>query len=495
MGNDSERMNYSFEPMDDQPLYDQPQFDPWEQPATSRQPQKKEKKQTWKIILVLVAVAIVAAVAGALLSGVIRDISDKNAARLAEKSEAEAAPTMAEQEAEPKEEEQHYELAATPLPKKLRSNSANKSLTPKEVYAMNVGAVCGITTQVTTNIWGQTAVTACSGSGFVLTEDGYVITNNHVVEDATSVTVTLYDGTEYEAQIIGTDSMNDVALLKIEAEGLQTVGIADSDKIEVGEECIAIGNPLGELTFTMTAGYISALDREINTDGKPINMLQTDAAINSGNSGGPLFDMDGNVIGITTAKYSGSTSTGTSIEGIGFAIPINDVMRNIYDLQEYGYVKNRPYLGVTLKDLDSATAKNYNLPVGPIIQTVNEGSCAEKADIRQGDIILGYDGKEIESYTELVSALNHNRAGDTVTVKIYRAGAEMDLELTLDERPQQSEIDAIEEEANSQTQQGQSQQPQVIRPDQDGDGSDQYGYSYGNPYGFSDPFGFFNFGY
>jgi S1-C subfamily serine protease len=187
------------------------------------------------------------------------------------------------------------------------------------------------------------------------------------IEDANSVKVTLYNGKEYDAKLVGTDSVNDVALLKIEATGLQAVTVGDSDKIEVGEQVVAIGNPLGELTFTMTQGYISATGREINTDGTPINMLQTDAAINSGNSGGPLFDMNGNVVGITTAKYSGTTSTGTSIEGIGFAIPINDVLKIVYDLQENGYVTGRAYLGISVRDLDELHRfQSYNLPVGPI---------------------------------------------------------------------------------------------------------------------------------
>ena len=218
-----------------------------------------------------------------------------------------------------------------------------------------------------------------------------------MVEGATSVTVKLYNGEEYDAEIVGTDEMNDVALLKIDATGLQAVTIGDSDQIEVGEEVIAIGNPLGELTFTMTAGVVSALDREINTDGKPINMLQTDVAINSGNSGGPLFDMNGNVIGITSAKYSGSTSSGASIEGISFAIPINDALRVIYDLQQYGRVTGRAYLGVTVRDLDGTTASTYGLPTGPMIQSVEAGGCAEKAGLQQGDIIIGFNGSEIAS--------------------------------------------------------------------------------------------------
>ena len=311
-----------------------------------------------------------------------------------------------------------------------------------------------------------------------------MVTNNHVVTGSDTVKVKLFGGEEYEAKVIGTDATNDVALLKIEAENLACVSVADSDKIEVGEQVIAIGNPLGELTNTMTVGYISALDREINTDGTPINMLQTDAAINSGNSGGPLFDMNGNVIGITTAKYSGATSTGVYIESINFAIPINDAMRIVYDLQEYGYVKGRAYLGITLKDLDSTTAANYGLPVGPIIQTVTEGSCSEKAGMQPQDIVIGFEDKEITCYTDLVSALSKHRAGDTVTIKVFRAGAEVELTITLDERPQDTEIEAVEDEANSQ----QTTPDTEIQPVNPNEGSG--GYSFPFPF---NPYDFFGF--
>ena len=204
-----------------------------------------------------------------------------------------------------------------------------------------------------------------TGTGIIMSENGYIITNHHVIEGAYQLAVLTYDDTQYTAELIGSDAISDLAVLKIEAEGLQTAAIAQSGDVAVGEEVVAIGNPLGELTFTMTHGYISATDREINVDGTPINMMQTDAAINSGNSGGPLFDMNGNVIGITAAKYSGQTASGTTIEGIGFAIPIDDALRIVYDLQKYGYVTGRAYLGVTVRDLDADTASDYGLPVGP----------------------------------------------------------------------------------------------------------------------------------
>ena len=468
-----EKMNYSFEPA---------------APETPQQPLEQAKEEIrrsgkhtgLKIAALLAAVAIVAGVGGSALTKAIDAIGQKN---LAEQEKNASVGAMAEQPVEqeqpaeqPAQSSAAYQLERTPLPESLKSNEGDKSLTPAQVYKMNIGAVCGISTQVTATVWGQETTGECAGSGFVLTADGYIVTNNHVVADANegSIVVQFYSGEEYPAAVIGTDSMNDVALLKIEAEGLQTVTVGDSDEIEVGETVEAIGNPLGELTFTMTAGYISALDREIDTDGTPINMLQTDAAINSGNSGGPLFDMNGNIIGVTTAKVSGTTETGVSIEGLGFAIPINDVLRVVYDLQQYGRVRGRAYLGVTLQNLDAQVAEIYSLPSGPQVVTVTEGSCSEKAGLQPHDIILEFDGREINTYSDLVSALSKHRAGDTVKMKLYRAGAEIEVTLTLDERPGEEEIDQAEQQAQSELE-GQSQQDgEFTIPDFDG-----YGYDYG----------------
>ena len=421
----------------------------WQQPQPEQKKKKKDRKGL-KLTALLVAVAIVAGLGGAALSGAISGLKEKN--RKEKQAEPKAAETMApaeEKTGDGKTDMGSYQLQASPLPETLKTNTGDKSLTPKQVYNMNVNAVVGITTEgTTTNVFGQLSRYSTAGSGFIITEDGYVVTNNHVVEGTDKVSVQLYSGEEYEAVFVGGDATNDVALLKIEGE-FPCVSIGDSEKIEVGEQVIAIGNPLGELTNTMTAGYISALDREINTNGTPINMLQTDAAINSGNSGGALFDMNGNVIGITSAKYSGQTSSGAYIESINFAIPINDAMKIVYDLQKYGYVKNRAYLGVTVKDLDTATASSYGLPVGPIVQSVVEGSCADKAGIESGDIILSIGEKKVEGYADMVSVLNRLRAGDTVTITVFRTGVETDLEVTLDERPQDDVVEQTEEEANS----------------------------------------------
>ncbi len=438
-----EERNFTIEPEDEPPAqseYTQPDYIPeWTQPT---QPEEPKKRRTWlKITALLLALAIVASLGRALLRSAINGLAAHNASGdpaqpAADASGASSAPESA---GEP------YQMELTPLPETLPTYDSGKTLTAQEVYGINVDAVCGIATEVTTNVFGQTASTAVVGSGFVLTEDGYVVTNNHVVEGTDNVSVKLHDGSTYPAEVVGGDSLSDVALLKIEAEGLSHVAVGDSDAIAVGEGCIAIGNPLGELTFTMTGGYVSALPREINISGKPISMFQTDAAINAGNSGGPLFDMAGNVIGITSAKISGITGSGASIEGVGFAIPINEALRVVYDLQEYGYVRGRAFLGVTVKELDAATADTYGLPVGPIVQSVVADSCADKAGIAVKDIILTFNGRTVQTYTQLMSALNKCSAGDEVTLRIYRAGAELDVTLTLDERPEEQTVRNVEQ--------------------------------------------------
>lgn len=405
--------------------YYDPNFQPRPNPQPEPEKPKKQGKGTWKIVALLLVVAILGSVGGSALTAAISAIRQPD---------GEVQDALGD--AESLEDASQYELVVHELPSQLNSNDTGKSLTASQVYEMTVNSVVGIKTETTTNIYGQEAVAASSGSGFILSEDGYIITNCHVVSGANTIQVTLYSGETYNAELVGADSDFDVAVLKIEAEGLPAVSIGDSSKLKVGEEVVAIGNPLGELTFTTTNGIISALDREINTDGNPQNMIQTNAAINSGNSGGPLFDMDGNVIGMTSAKYSGSTSSGTIIEGLGFAIPINDVLKVAYDLAEYGYVRGLAYLGVTVRTLDSETASYYGLPVGPRVESVNEGSCAEAAGIQTGDIIFQFNGVDVATHTELQSQLKKVNAGDTVTVKVYRAGAELDLTVTLDERPQ-----------------------------------------------------------
>ena len=334
------------------------------------------------------------------------------------------------------EELQALEQAQTGMSVSGSPMASAEGLSPSQVYAMNVNSVVAISNQSTTNVWGQVSETASSGSGFIISADGYILSNYHVVEGAQKLTVMTYMGDEYEAKLIGYDKMNDVSILKVEATGLDPVTIGSSDNLIVGDQVVAIGNPLGELTSSLTVGYISAKDRTINTDGSLINMMQTDAAINPGNSGGPLFNMKGEVIGITTAKYSGSTGSGASIEGIGFAIPIADVMSMAEDLISHGYLTNQAYLGVTVMDLDSSTASMYSLPMGSYVQSVTAGSCAETAGIQPKDIITAVGEYSVEGNSTLQSALRKFKAGDTTTITVYRAGAELELTITFDERPQ-----------------------------------------------------------
>lgn len=267
---------------------------------------------------------------------------------------------------------------------------------------------------------------------------------------------------------MGTEADNDLALLKIDTTGLKPVAIGNSDELVVGEQVCAIGNPLGELTDSLTVGYVSALDREINTDGTPINMLQTDCAINPGNSGGPLFDMNGNVIGITTAKYASD-----EIEGLGFAIPINDAMGIVADLLKYGYVTGKAYMGITPVTITETYAYYYNMPVGVYVSSVEEGSAAQKAGIKQADIILKVDDREISSYTDLAAVLKQYRAGDSATVTVWRSGEESEVAIVFDEKPPVEENESQQEEQNQQ--QGQSQYP---------NGYDAFGGLFGDIFGF-----------
>jgi len=218
--------------------------------------------------------------------------------------------------------------------------SAGTKMSASEVYAANVNSTVGITAGVSVNYFGYRTTSAASGSGFIISSDGYVVTNYHVIEGADDIKVTTFDSSSYDAEVVGYDEDNDVAVLKIEAENLTPVTVGDSDSAAVGDDVIAIGNPLGELTFSLTKGVISAVNREVTLSGTTMNLIQTDCAINSGNSGGALFNMYGELIGITNAKYSSSSSSQASVDNIGFAIPVNTVLDIIADIIETGYTSS-----------------------------------------------------------------------------------------------------------------------------------------------------------
>ena len=339
-------------------------------------------------------------------------------------------------------------------------------LTPEQLYAANLNSFVGITVSTTVNIFGQTTTSAASGSGFVLSQDGYIVTNFHVVEAAANdpsvaIEVNFASGDKFTAKLIGSAKDNDVAVLKIEAAGLTPVTLGDSDQLVVGEPVYAIGNPLGELTYSFTDGMVSALDRIISTgEGATLNMLQTNCAINPGNSGGPLFDQYGQVIGITTAKYTQSQS-GVSAEALGFAIPINDVKDILTDLMEHGYVTGKPYLGIQVGAV-SSEAQSYGIPAGAAVQYIAENSCAQKAGMEVGDIIIKIDETAIDSPSALTAALSTNyKAGQTATFTVLRKGEEKQLSITFDEKNEQTV-------ANNQPQQPGQPQPQQPQGPQDG---------------------------
>ena len=355
----------------------------------------------------------------------------------------------------------------------LNTNNG-QPMTPEQLYAANLASCVGITVNTTVNIFGQTSTSAASGSGFVLSQDGYIATNYHVIESAAkdesvTIQVSFADGKKYDAKLIGGEKDNDVAVLKIEASGLTPATLGDSSKLVVGESVYAIGNPLGELTYSLTDGLVSALDRLITTgengDTTTLNVLQTNCAINPGNSGGPLFDSYGNVIGITTAKYTQSSS-GVSAEGLGFALPINDVKEILADLIEHGYVTGKPYMGVTV-DVVSSDAQSFGIPAGAVVKSVADGSCAQKAGLQVNDIIIAIDDPAIDSPSALTAALSSNyKAGDTAALTVIRNQQEVRLTITFDEKN-------AETEANNQQQQ-QQQPPQ---------GNQNNGYYYQWPFG------------
>lgn len=276
----------------------------------------------------------------------------------------------------------------------------------------------------------QEYVSEGAGSGIITSADGYIVTNNHVISGASKITVTLSNGQSYQASLIGTDSQTDIALLKIEASGLAPATFADSDQIAVGEEAIAIGNPLGNLGGTVTNGIISALNREITIDGQTMNLLQTNAAVNPGNSGGGLFNASGQLIGMVIAKSSGS-----DVEGLGFAIPANDVKQVAAQLAEHGYVKGRVALGVSLVDVTSQQAQlTYRTSTpGIYVLKVTENSAAQKAGIQSGDCIASIDGQSVTALSDITSALKEKNVGDTVSITVNRQNQSLNLNVTLQE--------------------------------------------------------------
>ena len=329
------------------------------------------------------------------------------------------------------------------------SQTSLSNYSDTSIYAANkiLPSIVGIKVEYNVNsaltIFGQsqTSTGTATGSGIIISEDGYILTNNHIVStssdnsyyevsEATKVTVTLFnDETEYEAKIVGTDEQTDLAVIKIEKAGLTKAEFVDSDNVKVGEFAMAVGNPLG-MESTITCGVVSAVNRKVtDSDGKNYTLIQTDAAINAGNSGGALVNSQGQVIGINTLKLEG-----TGIEGMGFAIPINSTTDISSQLIQYSKVK-RPYIGITGMDLDEKTAKANNLVVGVYVKAIDDFSAAEKAGLKIGDVIIEADGQKITTMDELTEIKNKHQIGDEMKIKVNRNGEEKELALTLAEQP------------------------------------------------------------
>ena len=342
-----------------------------------------------------------------------------------------------------------------PVTVSVKQVDGQTKMEPAEVYASTVNSVVSINTTATagTNIFGQTVETASAGSGFIISSDGYIVTNYHVVKGATSVKVTLYSGDTYDATVIGGDSDYDVAVIKINAGGLPAVTLGNSADVNVGDTVLAIGNPLGELTFSMSQGIVSCCDRAINVDGTPFNMIQVDASINPGNSGGPLVNLYGEVVGIVSAKYSSYSNT--TVEGLGFAIPISDIRAIITDIIENGQVTGKAYLAIKAGTMTEQMAAQYDIDIteGVFVYSTESGGAGEKAGLQLGDVITKLNDTAITSMTDLTMAKKSYKAGDTVTLTVYRSGEYITLDLTFDQQPQTTGEDT-EQDTQQTPQQG-----------------------------------------
>ena len=314
--------------------------------------------------------------------------------------------------------------------------TTGREMSAQDIYDMACSQVVGITVEVESVIgfFGQQgSMTAVSGSGFIISTDGYILTNYHVIETAylqdLPINVHMNDETIYEAKIIGFEPTNDIALIKIEATGLKAAAIANSDNIRVGQRVYAVGNPFGELVYTMTEGIVSALDRVVTVENKSINTFQLSAAVNPGNSGCPVYDGNGEVIGIVSAKFMSS-----SVEGIGFAIPINDAVAIASDLIEHGYIPGRAFMGITAQTVTSGQSDYFGWSVvGAYVKSVTQDSAADKAGLLVGDIITKLGDDDIVSQDSLVATLRKYSAGDTATLTVRRSGEDIELSITFDE--------------------------------------------------------------
>ena len=402
--------------------------------STSEQNTKKKKKSPsgfGRILALCLCCAIIGGSSGYFGAVLANNTNGNNAAAIPPTSNAPEHP----------DGKTEAQTVIPPVP----SNTVNPTISvdgaeisAEQLYEMACPQTVGISSEITTaNIFGQPTSSSVSGSGFIISSDGYILTNYHVVQEAhargTEIKVMLHNGDSYPAEVVGFENDGtDIAVLKIDATGLSPVTIGDSDNLKVGETVYALGNPLGELLYTITRGMVSAMDRVIATsqyEVDKINMFQVDVAINNGNSGGPIFNTRGEVVGIATAKF-----TATGVEGLGFALPINDAVNLANDIIKNGYVSGKAEFGVKIEDTYGPyIAQYYGMPEGAYVVSVEPGSCSETAGIQSGDVIIALDNTEIRSYSDLKIAKRDYSAGDTATVKVYRDGEYLEMTIVFDE--------------------------------------------------------------
>ena len=461
--------NYSSQPSD-----------PWERPGQSaapppQPPKKKKKGGAAKAVALVLCCALAgggAGVGGAALYSSLSDPGRQNG--LSAPGDGDEGSTI-------------HRNDTDPAPVQVKKADGLTPMTLAEINAAYADSSVCISVQAMVQQGYYQYEAAGAGSGFIISQDGYIVTNYHVIDGATAIKVTLNSGETYDAKFVGGEELNDVAVLKIDGvSGLKPVVLGDSDDLVVGEQVCTIGNALGTLSFSLTSGYVSATGRSVTmSDGTVMNMIQTNCTINSGNSGGPLFDSYGRVVGITSAKLSNNgDSREAAIEGIGFAIPINDVLGIVTDFMKYGYVTGRPYMGITVQSVEESDTQRFGWPKGAIVNTVEEGSCAEKAGLKRGDIITKIDDTDITDMNQMISVKNGYKAGETVQLTVYRMGEEIILTLTFDEQ-----------QNSTQTSGGQGGQnvPSDPAPRQTSSGG--YYDPYGGNGGYYDPFSEFPWSY
>ena len=400
-----------IEPAAPQPQYDRP--DAHAQSSHPAHVAKKEKKYVTRgaLIACMIATMIVSSFLGAMIAGSM--LNKSSSGGRAERNDS--------------------ELSQLDL-----SDATGSEMKVGDIIKMNEDAVVEIVVSGTAqNMWGQLQLTQGAGSGVIVKEDGYIATNYHVIQGATKVDVTLHNGDSYSARIIGSDAENDIAVIKIDAKGLKTATIGDSSTVQVGDLAVAIGNPLGQLGGTATSGIISALDRTLNVEGTTLTLLQTDAAINGGNSGGGLFNSKGELIGIVESKASA-----VGVEGLAFALPINNVSGIINDLIENGgngqTAKATPAVGIVISDVSEENAQYYGLESAGVYIAQVTGENAQRAGFQEEDRIISFNGTEIKGSSEFISLVRKCKVGDTVTIVVSRNGQQMEIKTVLEElQPQQ----------------------------------------------------------